>query len=50
MSTIAINPNLPLVAVPGVTADVVLQPGTVISAEVLQILGGDQVQISLGGH
>ena len=49
MSTIAINPNLPLVAVQGVTADVVLQPGTVISAEVQQILGDDQVQILIGG-
>ncbi len=50
MSTIAINPIVPLVAVPGVTADVVLQPGTVISAEVQQILGGDLVQISIGGQ
>ncbi|MGH6766419.1 MAG: flagellar hook-length control protein FliK, partial [Bradyrhizobium sp.] len=50
MSTIVINPNVPLVAVPGVTADVVLQPGTVISAEVQQILGGDLVQISIGGQ
>lgn len=50
MSTIVINPNVPLVAVQGVTADVVLQPGTVISAEVQQILGGDLVQISIGGQ
>lgn len=50
MSTIAINPIIPLVAVPGVTADVVLQPGTVISAEVQQILGDDQVQILIGGQ
>jgi hypothetical protein len=50
MSTIAINPIVPLVAVPGVTADVVLQPGTVISAEVQQILGDDQVQILIGGQ
>ena len=50
MSTIAINPSVPLVAVQGVTADVVLQPGTVISAQVQQVLGNDQVQISIGGQ
>ena len=50
MSTIAINPSVPLVAVQGVTADVVLQPGTVISAQVQQLLGNDQVQISIGGQ
>jgi hypothetical protein len=50
MSTIAINPSVPPVAVQGVTADVILQPGTVISAEVQQILGNDQVQISTGGQ
>jgi hypothetical protein len=50
MSTIVINPNVTLVAVQGVTADVVLQPGTVISAEVQQILGDDQVQILIGGQ
>ena len=50
MSTIAINPSVPLVAVQGVTADVILQPGTVISAQVQQILGNDQVQISIGGQ
>ncbi|WP_213772790.1 flagellar hook-length control protein FliK [Bradyrhizobium sp. dw_78] len=48
--SIAINPSLPLVAVQGATADVVLQPGTVIKAQVLQVLGGDQVQISIGGQ
>lgn len=50
MSTIVINPNVPLVAVQGVTADVILQPGTVISAQVQQILGNGQVQISIGGQ
>ena len=34
----------------GVTADVILQPGTVISAQVQQILGNDQVQIAIGGQ
>jgi len=50
MSTIVINPNVPLVAVQGGTADVILQPGTVISAQVQQILGNGQVQIAIGGQ
>ena len=38
------------VAAQGVTAGIVLQPGTVINAQVLQILGNDQVQIAIGGQ
>jgi hypothetical protein len=34
----------------GVASDIVLQPGTVINARVLQLLGGDQVQIAIGGQ
>ena len=34
----------------GATADVVLQPGTVIKAQVLQVLGNDEAQISIGGQ
>src|ERR1700761_5021125 len=34
----------------GVPAGIVLQPGTVINAQVLQILGNDQVQIAIGGQ
>src|ERR1700742_117258 len=48
--SITINPNLPVVAVQGATADVVLQPGTVIKAQVLQVLGNDEAQISIGGQ
>jgi Flagellar hook-length control protein FliK len=48
--TIVITPNIPLVAAQGATANVVLQPGSVISAKVLQILGGDQVKISIAGQ
>jgi len=48
--SIAIHPNLPIVAVQGATADVVLQPGTVIKAQVLQVLGNDEAQISIGGQ
>jgi Flagellar hook-length control protein FliK len=38
------------VAAQGVVADIVLQPGTVINAQVLQILGNDQVRIAIGGQ
>src|SRR6201995_852116 len=38
------------VAVQGASADIVLQAGTVINAQVLQILGNDQVQIAIGGQ
>src|SRR6202012_2296886 len=48
--SLTINPNLPVVAVQGATADVVLQPGTVIKAQVLQALGNDEAQISIGGQ
>ena len=48
--SITIHPNLPVVAVQGTTADVVLQPGTVIKAQVLQVLGNDEAQISIGGQ
>jgi hypothetical protein len=48
--SIVITPNIPLVAAQGATADVVLQPGSVISAKVLQILGSDQVKILIAGQ
>src|SRR5580692_3681597 len=48
--SITINPTVPLVAAQGVTADIALQPGTVISAKVLQIIGNDQVRIAIGGQ
>jgi hypothetical protein len=38
------------VAAQGVTANIVLQPGTVINAQVLQVLGNDQVRIAIGGQ
>jgi hypothetical protein len=47
---IVINSNIPLVAAQGVAADVVLQPGSVISATVLQVLGNDTAQIAIGGQ
>lgn len=48
--SITIHPNLPVVAVQGATADVVLQPGTVIKAQVLQVLGNGEAQIAIGGQ
>lgn len=48
--SITINPTVPLVAAQGVTSDVVLQPGTVINAQVQQLLGNDQVRITIGGQ
>src|ERR1700733_8933392 len=49
--SIVINPAVPQVAIQGVTTPtVVLQPGTVIAAKVLQILGNDTVQIAIGGQ
>jgi Flagellar hook-length control protein FliK len=49
--SIIITPNVPPLAAPGATpADIVLQPGSVISAKVLQILGNDQVRIAIGGQ
>jgi len=47
---IVIQPNVPPVAAQGVTAPVVLQPGSVISAKVLQVLGNDTVRIAIGGQ
>jgi hypothetical protein len=48
--SIAIHSSVPLVAIQGVTAEIVLQPGTVISAQVQQVLGNGEVQISIGGQ
>jgi hypothetical protein len=48
--SIVITPGIPLVAAQGAAADIVLQPGSVISAKVLQVLGNDQVKISIAGQ
>ena len=48
--SIIISPAVPQVAAQGATAPVVLQPGTVVAAKVLQILGNDTVQIAIGGQ
>jgi hypothetical protein len=48
--SIVINQNVPITAAQAATAAVVLQPGSVISARVLQILGNDQVRIAIGSQ
>src|SRR5207248_1343723 len=48
--SIVINQNVAIVAAQGVAANVVLQPGSVISARVVQVLGSDQVRIAIGGQ
>src|SRR6202022_1599080 len=48
---IVINPSVSQIAAQGATtAPVVLQPGSVISAQVLQVLGNDTVRIAIGGQ
>ena len=46
--SIAVNTTLPIVAAQSVSAVVALQPGTVITARVLQVLDQGQVQIAIG--
>src|ERR1700719_4138630 len=48
--SIVINPNIRSAAAQDVTAPIVLQPGSVISAQVLQVLGNDTVRIAIGGQ
>ncbi len=48
--SIVINPNIQPAAAQGVTAPIVLQPGSVISAKVQQVLGNDTVRIAIGGQ
>ena len=44
---ISINPIYPVIAAQGAASDVVLQPGTVIDAQVLKILANDLVRIAI---
>jgi hypothetical protein len=48
--SIVINQSVPAVAAQGVTASVVLQPGSVISARVVQVLDNNQVRIAIGSQ
>jgi hypothetical protein len=44
---ISINPIFPVIAAQGAAPDIVLQPGTVIDAQVLKILANDLVRIAI---
>jgi hypothetical protein len=44
---ISINPIFPVIAAQGAAPDVVLQPGTVIDAQVLKVLANDFVRIAI---
>jgi Flagellar hook-length control protein FliK len=44
---ISINPIFPVIAAQGAAPDIVLQPGTVIDAQVLKILANDFVRIAI---
>jgi hypothetical protein len=44
---ISINPIFPVIAAQGAAPDVILQPGTVIDAQVLKILANDLVRIAI---
>src|ERR1700704_6605379 len=44
---ISINPIFPVIAAQSAAPDVVLQPGTVIDAQVLKILSNDLVRIAI---
>src|SRR5437660_1322406 len=44
---ISINPIFPVIAAQGAASDLVLQPGTVIDAQVLKILASDLVRIAV---
>lgn len=52
--SIVLAPNIPSVSAPSApsvpTAGIVLQPGEVITAQVVQILGNDQVQVAIGSQ
>jgi hypothetical protein len=49
--SIVIAPNIPPVSASSAPATgLVLQPGQVVTAQVVQILGNDQVQIAIGGQ
>ena len=49
MPITSVNPILVAVAAQGVERDLVLQPGTVIDAKVLQVLANNMVRIAIAG-
>jgi hypothetical protein len=46
---ISVNPILPVLAAQAAAPDLLLQPGTVVDAQVLKILSGNVVQIAIAG-
>jgi hypothetical protein len=46
---ISVNPILPVLAAQSAAPDLLLQPGTVVDAQVLKILSGNLVQIAIAG-
>jgi hypothetical protein len=47
--SISVTPTIPVIAAQGVPSDVVLQPGTVVDAEVLKLLADNLVRIVIAG-
>jgi hypothetical protein len=47
--SISVTPTIPVIAAQGVAPDLVLQPGTVVNAEVLKLLADNLVQIVIAG-
>src|SRR4051794_8796515 len=45
--SISVNPILPVIAARGAAPDLVLQPGTVVDAEVLKLLSDNLVRIAI---
>src|SRR6476659_4842621 len=47
--SISVNPIVPAIAIQAAAPDLVLQPGSVIDAQVLKILSDDLVRIAIAG-
>jgi Flagellar hook-length control protein FliK len=47
--SISVTPSIPVIAAQGVAPDLVLQPGTVVDAEVLKLLADNLVRIAIAG-
>src|SRR3982074_1750127 len=47
--SISVTPNVPVIAAQGVASDLVLQPGSVIDAQVLKLLAANLVRIAISG-
>src|SRR5437868_3464440 len=46
---ISVNPTIPVIAAQSVAPDLVLQPGTVVDAQVLKLLSDNLVRIAIAG-